>query len=390
MREETKKQLQMIMNQAVENHQIAGMNLMIVKDNQEELYLECGYADKANGKKIKRDTIFRLFSMTKPVTAAAAMILFERGLIDLADPVSKYIPGFADQMVSVPGGLTPAWHSVTIYHLLSMTSGLSYGGNSSATEYSIGNVFEEVHARLYTDDPVTTLEFADKIGGCPLEFQPGECWKYGVSADILAAVVEKASGMKYGEFLRKELFQPLGMKDTGFYVPKEKLDRLAVAYEQTTGEMKEFHENSLGIRLSMDVPPAYEAGGAGLVSTLDDYSRFAAMLLNNGNYQGRQILQPAAVEYMTTRRLVPCQQEGFDKWLEMNGFSYGNLMRVMTDPWKAPFAASEGEYGWDGLLGCYFANLPKENMTILMMMQKKDAGTFDLTRKLRNVLLLGR
>ena len=389
MREETKKQLWQIMNQAVENNQIAGMNMMVVKDSQEEVYLECGYADKAAEKKLKRDTIFRLFSMTKPVTAAAAMLLFERGVIDLADPVSKYIPGFADQMVSVPGGLAPVWHNVTVYHLLSMTGGLTYGGNSSAAEYAAGNVFEEVHKRLDTEHPVTTLEFADRIGKCPLEFQPGERWKYGVSADILAAVVEKASGMKYGEFLKKELFEPLGMKDTGFFVPGEKLDRLAVTYEQTDGEIKEYRENSLGIRFAMDVPPAYEAGGAGLVSTIDDYSRFASMLLNKGNFHGKQILKPGTVEYMTSRRLTGCQQDWFDKWWEMNGYSYGNLMRVMTDSWKAPFAASEGEYGWDGWLGCYFANLPKENMTILMMMQKKDAGTFDLTRKLRNVMLLG-
>ena len=109
-----------------------------------------------------------------------------------------------------------------------------------------------------------------------------------------------------------------------------------MTYEQTAGEMKEFRDNSLGIRLSMDVPPAYEAGGAGLVSTIEDYSRFAAMLINKGSFQGRQILKPASVEYMTTHKLIPCQQEWFDKWWEMNGYSYGNLMRVMTDPWKAP------------------------------------------------------
>ena len=329
MRKEIKKQLQTIMDQAVKDNQIAGMNMMVIKDGQEEAYLQCGYADKANGKMIERDTIFRLFSMTKPITAAAAMILFERGVIDLADPVSRYIPGFADQMVSVPGGLAPVWHNVTVYHLLSMTSGLTYGGNSSAAEFAVGNVMEEIHARLNTEHPMTTLEFADKIGRCPLEFQPGERWKYGVSADILAAVVEKASGMKYGEFLKKELFVPLGMKDTDFYVPGEKLDRLAMTYEQTAGEMKEFRDNSLGIRLSMDVPPAYEAGGAGLVSTIEDYSRFAAMLINKGSFQGRQILKPASVEYMTTHKLISCQQAWFEKWWEMNGYSYGNLMRVL-------------------------------------------------------------
>ena len=119
------------------------------------------------------------FSMTKPITAAAAMILFERGVIDLADPVSRYIPGFADQMVSVPGGLAPVWHNVTVYHLLSMTSGLTYGGNSSAAEFAVGNVMEEIHARLNTEHPMTTLEFADKIGRCPLEFQPESAGSMG-------------------------------------------------------------------------------------------------------------------------------------------------------------------------------------------------------------------
>ena len=388
MREKKKQQLQVLMDQAVEKQQIAGMNMMVVQNGQEVLYLESGFADRAKQKEIKRDTIFRLFSLTKPVTAAAVMLLFQRGALDLADPVSKYIPGFADQKVSVPGGLEPVWHQVTIYHLLSMTGGLTYGGNSSATEYAIGNVLEEQMVRMNTDHPMTTMELADRIGRCPLEFQPGARWKYGVSADILAAVVEKVSGMKYSEFLQKEIFEPLGMKDTGFYVPKEKLDRLAEAYEETKEGIKEFREDSLGIHMAMDVPPAYEAGGAGLVSTIDDYSRFAAMLLNQGTFNGKQILFPETVKYMTTSRLFPEQQEWFDKWWELNGFSYGNLMRVMTDPWKAPFAAREGEYGWDGWLGCYFANLPKENMTILMMMQKKDAGTFELTRRLRNVMLL--
>ncbi len=388
MREKKKQQLQVLMDQAVEKQQIAGMNMMVVQNGQEVLYLESGFADRAKQKEIKRDTIFRLFSLTKPVTAAAVMLLFQRGALDLADPVSKYIPGFADQKVSVTGGLEPVWHQVTIYHLLSMTGGLTYGGNSSATEYAIGNVLEEQMVRMNTDHPMTTMELADRIGRCPLEFQPGARWKYGVSADILAAVVEKVSGMKYSEFLQKEIFEPLGMKDTGFYVPKEKLDRLAEAYEETKEGIKEFREDSLGIHMAMDVPPAYEAGGAGLVSTIDDYSRFAAMLLNQGTFNGKQILFPETVKYMTTRRLFPEQQEWFDKWWEMNGFSYGNLMRVMTDPWKAPFAAREGEYGWDGWLGCYFSNLPKENMTILMMMQKKDAGTFELTRRLRNVMLL--
>lgn len=390
MREETKKQLQMVMDQAVKDQIIAGMNLIVIKKGQEEVYLQTGYANIKEKKEMSRDTIFRLFSMTKPVTAAAVMLLFQRGLLDLTDPVEKFIPGFQNQMVSVQGRLEPVWHPVTIWNLLSMTSGLTYGGESTVTEYATGKVFEEVESRLYSDTPVTTQEFADRIGRCPLEFQPGSNWKYGVSADILAAVVEKISGLSYGEFLRKELFEPLEMTDTDFYVPEEKQNRLAMAYHSTKDGIKEYTDDSLGIRLSMDVPPAYEAGGAGLVSTIDDYSKFTAMLLNKGNFGGRQILFPKTVEFMTTHKLTPQQQAGMDNWVEMNGFSYGNLMRVMSDPWKAAFATVPGEYGWDGWLGCYFTNIPEWDETILMMMQKKDAGTFELTRRLRNVILLAR
>ena len=172
MREKKKQQLQVLMDQAVEKQQIAGMNMMVVQNGQEVLYLESGFADRAKQKEIKRDTIFRLFSLTKPVTAAAVMLLFQRGALDLADPVSKYIPGFADQKVSVPGGLEPVWHQVTIYHLLSMTGGLTYGGNSSATEYAIGNVLEE---------QIGTYEYRsshDYYGAC------GQNWQMssGVSA----------------------------------------------------------------------------------------------------------------------------------------------------------------------------------------------------------------
>lgn len=154
MREETKKELQKLMDQAVRDQKIAGMNLMVIKKGQEEVYLQTGYANIKKQKPITRDTIFRLFSMTKPVTAAAAMLLFQRGLLDLTDPVEKFIPGFQNQMVSVQGRLEPVWHPVTVWNLLSMTSGLTYGGESTVTEYATGKVFEEVEGRMYGENPV--------------------------------------------------------------------------------------------------------------------------------------------------------------------------------------------------------------------------------------------
>lgn len=389
MNNQIKEQLENVIHSAIADQQLAGMNLLILKENEEKLYLNCGYADRANHKEIQRDTIFRLFSMTKPITSAAVMILFQRGLIDLTDPVSKYISSFENQMVAVPGGLEAARNPVTIQNLLSMTGGLTYDGYTTAAETATQNVFDEVHARMHSDNPVTTLEFAEKIGQCPLKYHPGTGWKYSVSADILGAIVEKVSGVSFGEFLREEIFDPLGINDTGFYVPEEKRHRLAVPYQCTENGLKEFHVNYLGICMAMNTPPAYEAGGAGLVSTIDDYARFTSMLLNRGTFHGKQVLLPATVDYMVSRRLTPEQQQSFDRELPgMLGYSYGNLLRTMTDPWKTSYAAVSGEYGWDGWLGCYFTNIPSENMTILMMMQRCDTGTIDLTRKLRNIILL--
>ena len=195
--------------------------------------------------------------------------------------------------------------------------------------------------------------------------------------------------MRFGDFLEKELFNPLEMVDTGFWVPEEKQNRLVKTYICNEGQASvRYTDNHLGIRSAMDRRPAFESGGAGLVSTIDDYSHFAQMLLNGGTYKGRQILSLAMVRFMTGHVLSAAQQEVFERegmaWLE--GFSYGNFMRVLVDPGRSTTLGSKGEYGWDGWLGCYFANAPKDQMTILMMTQKKDAGTFRMTRLLRNAI----
>ena len=233
---------------------------------------------------------------------------------------------------------------------------------------------------------MTTLEAASKLGEGRLAFQPGESWRYGVSADILGAVVEVASGMRFGEFLNKEFFTPLGMKDTAFDVPEEKRGRLTKVYEATREGLTEYHGNHLGICNHMDADIRYESGGAGLVSSIEDYRHFAQMLMNKGSYRGRKYLSSATVSYMTNCSLLPCQQEMMKGWESLAGYTYGNLMRIMTNPSLAVINGSMGEYGWDGWLGPYFSNMPQEDTTFLMMLQLKDSGTFTLTRKLRNVL----
>ena len=180
----------------------------MIHKGQELYYAQAGFADIAKGRKMERDTIVRLYSMSKPITAAAVMLLVERGIVDLWDPVEKYIPEFANMMVTadrtVDMGAVKAKRSVTVKDCMNMTSGLPYGCDPDPSSRDVGKVFDELDQRLYSDKPMTTVELAKRLGGCRLDFQPGEGWRYGTSADVLGAVVEVASGMRFGEFLEKE------------------------------------------------------------------------------------------------------------------------------------------------------------------------------------------
>lgn len=380
-------QIKKILRRSIKNNDIAGGNLMILKGGEEIFYHEEGFADREAGLPIKRNSIFRLYSMSKPVTAVAVMILMERGEIDLFDPVSKYLDGFKNQMVEEEGSLIPVNREVTLKDLLSMTSGLVYGGNDRAGQETEA-LFQEIDSRLLGDSPMGTVEIMNKLGKCSLAFQPGASWQYGASADVLGAVVEVVSGMRFGEFLNKELFEPLAMKETGFWLPEEKRDRLVKTYaDNGQGGLQLYTANHLGIVHQMDRNPAFESGGAGLVSTIDDYSRFTRMLMKEGSFEGIQILKPKTVKYLISGTLSAEQQKSFDLWHTLSGHSYGNLMRVMKDYSQAGSLGSLGEYGWDGWLGAYFCNCPEDDLTFLFMMQKTDAGTTSLTRKLRNIIM---
>ena len=380
-------QIKKTLRGGIEHGETAGANLMILQGGKELLYHEDGFADRENGIQIRRDTIFRLYSMTKPVTAVAAMLLLERGEIDLFDPVGKFLPGFRNQRVDAGGSLVPAEREVVVRDLLSMTSGLLYGGSGRAGQDGAA-LFQEIGDRLSGDSPMGTVEAANRMGQCALAFQPGSLWQYGTSADVLGAVTEVVSGMRFGKFLKKEILDPLGMKDTAFWVPPEKKDRLAKAYEDDgTGNLVPYTGSYLGIVNRMDREPAFESGGAGLASTIDDYARFARMLMNGGSLDGVRILRPGTVRYLTSGTLNGEQQKGMDQWPTFSGYTYGNLMRGMADCGKAAGLASPGEYGWDGWLGAYFCNCPREDLTFLFMIQKTNAGTTPLTRKLRNIIL---
>ncbi|MCR2045784.1 beta-lactamase family protein [Acetatifactor muris] len=385
--------IQGVMEQAVKTSLVAGVNLLVEQDGRELIYAQAGNADREEGREMNRDTIFRLYSQTKPVTAAAAMILMDRGEIDLCQNVGEFLPAYRKLYVETADGhMEQSMQPLRLYNLLNMTSGLSYPNDSTASGRASAKVYEEACVRLGTEREMSTRELAERMAEGPLAYEPGSSWQYGTSADVLGAVIEVVSGKSLAEFMEEEIFNPLGMEDTAFYVPEEKQGRLAKVYETVTGERGEgdlnlYSGDHLAINHSMDHLPAYMAGGAGLVSTLDDYMKFARMLLAGGNYGGKRILTSRTVQYLTGGQLQPRQQRSFCQWLGLEGYSYGNLMRVCKEPGQASGLTRKGEYGWDGWLGVYFANFPEENMTILMGTQKKDGGTFSLTRKLRNLIL---
>ena len=374
---------------SIESREISGANLMVIHNGEEAFYHEDGFADIEKGLPIRRDSLFRLYSMSKPVTAAAVMLLMERGEIDLYEPVSKFLPGFRNQRVAVDGKLVPVERETSLHDLLGMTSGLVYGGDNPAGKATEA-LFAEMDARLFGANPMGTVEAMNRLGECPLLFQPGSDWNYGTSADVLGAVIEVVSGMRLGEFMKRELFAPLGMKDTGFWLPKEQQNgRMARTYATNGPDapMTVYEGNHLGIIHTMDRDPAFESGGAGLVSSIDDYARFTRMLMNDGEFEGNRILTPKTVAYYRSCTLDAWQQDGFIRRFPMYGHSYGNLMRVLTNPEESVGHGCFGEYGWDGWLGCYFANCPYDGLTFLFMTQRKDAGTMPITRKLRNIVM---
>lgn len=378
--------LSALLRKAVTDGQIAGGNLLILRAGQELAYAQAGFADIEQNRPYRRDTIFRLYSMTKPITATAAMILVQRGQLDLGKPLGDILPEFRNVSVYTGPNPEPPRRSILIKDLLSMTSGLSYGSEDPAGR-RVWELWGEVDRRLYSDRPITTRELAGRLAQAGLSFHPGEKWMYGTSADVLGAVIEQVSGMPFGDFLQAELFTPLGMTDTAFYVPREKQGRLAQAYEATPEGLRLYRTNHLGIRYSQDMPPAFQSGGAGLVSTLDDYANFAEMLMSGGTFRGRQILSPHAAEYLTQGKLTPWQRQSmWQSWESLYGYDYGNLMRIMAEPGMGHFMTWQGEYGWDGWLGAYFINSPRNGITVLLSVQKRDAGTMELTRKIRNVL----
>ena len=378
--------IQGFLDKKIEDKVVAGASCLVLKKGEEIGYYEAGFRDVEAKAPITRDTIFRMFSMSKPITSIAVMQLMERGLLDIGDPVSKYLPGFKKQRCYKDGKITSVTEEMTIKNLLDMTSGLCYPGENNDVEKMTGDFVNEAAVKLHTDEEMTTVELMNELGKLPLAFEPGEKWNYSFSADVLGAVVEIVSGMKYSEYLHKNIFEPLEMFDTDFYVPEDKQNRLARAYYSDGVELTEYTGENLLIQSRMEERPRFESGGAGLSSTIDDYSKVCTMLLNNGEYKGKRILHPETIRFMTMGSLNERQRSCIGSWNYLNGYTYGNLLRVLKYPGEAVSIGVEGEYGWDGWLGVYVSNIPEYDMTILYMQQKPDTGTTDVVNKLRNII----
>jgi len=375
-----------VIQKEIDNGAINGAAIRVIHNNEQVYETELGFANKEDGVLIKKNTIYRMYSMSKPMTAVAAMILYERGLINLLSPVSDYLKGFQNQKVLTDKGLVDAVRPVTIQDLLNMTSGVVYPDGSFEVGRLMGDLFNEADQLYFQGKPLNTLEFCNRMGQIPLEFQPGERWRYSASADVLGAVIEVASGRKLSQFMQEEIFAPLGMVDTAFYVPEEKKDRFAEIYDYNyeSKQLVPFRQPFLGI-YNYQTPPAFESGGAGLVSTVEDYSHFALMLVNGGTYNGVRILGHKTVEYLATPQLTDKQAATYD-WDSIAGYSYGNLMRILVDPVKAVSNGSIGEFGWDGWTGNYFFVDPKENLVMLYMVQKCGGTNPNFMRRLRSII----
>ena len=362
-----------IITRSVDEGSTVGADCMVIKDSNVLFSGAFGFADREGSVPMTMDAVFRLFSLTKPVTAAAVMVLFDRGLLSPDQKLKDFFPEFSSpSCLNENQQAVPCGTDITIAHLLTMTSGIPYANSGNPSVDAAGRLFDAVIEGQENHQELSTLDFCRKAGSIPLSFVPGEKWDYGISADILGGVVEKVSGMRYSRFLEENIFAPLGMKDTGFYVPEEKTGRFTALYRWDDGKLVRDYGNYLGLT-DYSAPPAFESGGAGLVSTIRDYSRFACMLAGKGEFDGVRIISEKAFEYMTAPRLGQKQKSCL--WPRLAGYNYGALMRVMTDVSSSEIKTCNGEFGWDGWTGTYFCADPVNRIVVLYFTQIAGAGT---------------
>ncbi len=368
------ERLDAAMAKVVKDGRVAGMSTLLVRHGKMVQFKTYGQASLADARPMTKDTIVRIYSMTKPITGVAMMMLFEEGKWNLDDPVSKYIPELANLTVlsgvDDKGQITtvPAKRSPTMRELMSHTAGFGYG-----LEYT-NPVDKQFRDKMVLASP-SLQEAVNRVSTIPLKFQPGTDWAYSISVDLQGYIVEKLSGQTLGAFMKSRIFDPLKMKDTAFSTGAEKAPRLATLYmgDPKTGnlfEAKTIMGNALPDYIK---PPLMESGGGGLVSTTSDYGRFAQMILNKGELDGVRLLAPATVELMGTNVipkdvLVSSNGSTVARFNESVGF--GLDFMVVNDPRRAGSLAGKGTMSWGGAAGTWFWIDPANDLYFVGMIQR--------------------
>ena len=369
----------------VESGKLAGITTMVARRGRVAHLHCCGLASKETGATMAPDTIVRIYSMTKPLTSVAVMMLYEEGRFQLDDPVSAYLPCFSTMRVAVGGqrgkiDTVPAARPITIRDLLTHTSGLTYGFMQST----------QVDA-LYRDEGIdfggaecTLGELVERLAALPLLAQPGAEWNYSVATDVLGHLVATVSGEPFGDFLSRRVIEPLGMVDTAFHVPAQKAGRFAANYAKSAaGGVTLLDDPATSRYLS---PPAICSGGGGLVATVGDYMRFCQFMLNRGELDGVRLLGRKTIELMTSNHLRgDMAAMGMPRFSESSyeGIGFGLGFSVMLDPARAQIAGTPGEFAWGGAASTAFWVDPAEELAVVMLTQLMPSSAYPIRRELR-------
>ncbi|TWU58116.1 serine hydrolase domain-containing protein [Rubripirellula reticaptiva] len=349
------------MEESIAQNRIAGGVVMVARNGKVVHHQAYGKRDIEADLPMQSDTIVRIYSMTKAITTAAAMMLVEEGKIEVNDPVSKYLPELAEVVVAVDGKVKPAERTMTVADLMRHTAGYSYGATGNATS---DQVFRKLNIM---DRDATLAQLQTKLGELPLVFEPGSDWLYGISVDVLGRVVEVVSQQPLDEFFQQRIFEPLGMEDTGFFVPADKAARFAANYNSDGKGKLTLGDDPKTSRYHDD--PAFLSGGGGLVSTAGDYMRFLLMIAGGGASGGVQLMKPETVAMMTTNQLP--KDVGWIKFGKevRNGVGFGfgfNVREEMSD-WDP--SGRVGEYGWGGAASTHYWVSPKDNLIVITLEQ---------------------
>ena len=360
----------------VEAGRLPGAVILLARYGKIAYFESFGHRDRDKGLAMTRDALFRIYSMTKPITSVAVMMLHEEGHFQISDPVSRYLPELAKLKVGSEGTdastgqktfeAVDARRQITIQDLLRHTSGFTYG---SRGEGPVNRMYRD--AKIGSRDN-TNAELVTKLGELPLLYQPGTRFEYGVSTDVLGRLVEVVSGKPLGPFFEERIFRPLGMRDSGFFVTPDNLARAAQPWPRPGGA-------PMTPRFDVALRPRYESGGGGLVSTTEDYLRFCLMLLHGGEWSGVRLLGKKTVEYMTADHLVSIP-------VATSGLGFGLGFQVRRDAGIAGIAGSVGEYGWAGNAGTLFWIDPKEQLIALYMIQVGDSERIALRNQFRSLV----